>query len=533
MRYYLIILVLVLYSSGSIAQISSENSVYQFETKVGSRIAYLWIPPSCKYVRGIIFAAENALERNWMESPLIRKTATDENLAMVWLADGKDSKVTYEIRPEAAELLDTMFHDLAEVSGYREIEFAPLIITGHSWNGRMAWNYPAQRPDRVIAAVAIRTYPMPDTLLFQDIPFLYIVGQTTELPQYNDGRPGDRDFFWPIVRQTSLALRAKNEHNLIGVVVNPGGCHMDWTDGQSVFLSLFIHKACQYRLPTDKPLDGKVKLKRIDIYKGWLTDSGCLEPDHFRAAKYKHYKGDTRKAFWFFDQQFAKAAIAFNGDRRPHLKQMTTLVQFGDTLIVKHNGYAQLSWGSQDSSNTFILHGGFLSKYPAGLTDSGRLLGHAIGPVRLYHVMGPALQLNDTTFRLQFDRQAIRNVMIMADQPGDGLFGRATQGGILTIPSKLKEGMDQEIEFPEINDQPLGTLSLRLEATASSGLPVQYYVKSGPAIIKGNQLFFTQVPEKSRYPVKVIVVACQYGRITSPLISSALPVSRVFYITDN
>jgi hypothetical protein len=521
---------LLLLSCNSQAQKSPYDAVYQYEVPVGTRTAYLWIPPECRYVRGIIFAAENALERNWMESPIVRRAAVKDNLAMVWLADGEKSVITYEMNEEAAALMDTMFGNLAIVSGYSEIENAPLIVTGHSWNGRMAWNYPAQRPGRVIAAVPIRTYPMPDTLRFKGIPLLYIVGQTSELPEYNNGRPGDRDFFWPVVRKTAAALRNKNEDNLIGAAFNHGGCHMDWTDEQSQFLSLFIHKACKYRLINDKPTNGKVILKSIRPEDGWLTDTGGLAPDHFKPAPYFQYKGNPDHAYWFFDGEMAKAAIAFNGYRHPKEKQMLTFIQHGDSLPVERDGYVHLQWSSERDGVTFHVSGGFLKQVPGGLIDSGKVLYHANGKIKLYQVMGPAVQLNDTTFKIQFDRQQPRNVMIMADEPGNDTFRRAVQPAILAVQYPLTQAGAQHIDFPVIKDQPLDIKQIPLHATASSGLPVQYYIRSGPAIIDGNRITLTKIPIRSKYPVKITVVACQLGSTIEPLFQSAQPVIRNFYI---
>ena len=114
------------------------EAIYQYSVPVGGRHAFLWVPPQCRRVRGLIFAAENALELNWMEDPIIRRTAAEEGLGMIWLADGKPTNITFEMKPDAVASLDTMFHDLAVESGFSEIEHAPLIFTGHSWNGRMA-----------------------------------------------------------------------------------------------------------------------------------------------------------------------------------------------------------------------------------------------------------------------------------------------------------------------------------------------------------------------------------------------------------
>jgi CubicO group peptidase (beta-lactamase class C family) len=508
------------------------DDVYQYSVPVGNRTAFLWIPPQCRHIRGVIIAMENALELNWMEDPVIRETAAKEGLGMIWLADGKPTDINFEMKPAALSALDKMFHDLAVESGYAEIEKAPLIVTGHSWNGRMAWNYPNARPERVIAAVPIRTYPMPDSLKFSGIPLCYIVGQTTELPEYGDGRPGDRDFFWPIVRQTAVALRTKNEDNLIGVVTYPGGCHMDWNEEQSHFLAMFIHKACEYRLPANYSKDRRAVLREIPHSSGWLTDTGGMDADTFAPAPYKKYRGDPKKAYWFFDEEMARAAVAFNGDRKKRALQMVSFVQRGDTLPVALDGYVKLKCLPEDDGLTYKVTGGFLKEKPAGLAGAGLQLGHADGFFTLRVVMGPARQVSPDQFRLQFTRQAPRNIMILAEQAGDGCFRRALQPGIITIPCQLTEGAAQSVDFPCISDQVAGVKALALRASSSSGLPVNYYVVAGPAIIDGDTLRLTEIPIRSRYPVKVTIVAYQWGRMTAPKIQSAIPVTRDFYLTD-
>jgi hypothetical protein len=73
--------------------------------------------------------------------------------------------------------------------------------------------------------------------------------------------------------------------------------------------------------------------------------------------------------------------------------------------------------------------------------------------------------------------------------------------------------------------------SITLAASSSAGIPVYYYVKEGPAEIKTNKLEFTKIPIRSKYPVKVIVVAWQYGRIAGDKIKSAEPIKQSFYIS--
>jgi hypothetical protein len=514
--------------SGFTQPAASLASVYQFQAPVEGRIAFLWVPPHCKYVRGIVFAMENALERNWMEDPIVRTAAAEEDLAMVWLADGKPTSITWEMKPDAIRSLDLMFRDLAAVSGYHEIENAPLVMTGHSWNGRAAWTYTNAHPDRVIMSIPIRTYPLPDSLQFPGVPMCYILGQTTELPQFNDGRPGDRDFFWPIVRRTALALRAKDERNLIGVVTYPGGCHMDWSDDQSRFLALLLHKACKYRLPEQHPADGRVKLRTLQPSMGWLTDTGGMAPDHFAPANYSTYMGDPQKAYWFLDKDVALAAIALSGDRKPRQKQMITFVQGNDTLEVRKNGYVNLQL--QLINDEFHLKGGYLRSIPEGLVDAGQALGHAEGGFSFRAVMGPCIQQGPGLFTVRFDRQKPRNIMIMATQQGDATYRRALQPALITIPPELTEGKEQSINFPQIDDQPSTIKNIPLKATASSGLPVHYYVVSGPAVVDGDQLLLTNLPPKTITPVKVSVVAYQWGSMTEPKMQSAPMITRTFNI---
>ena len=423
-----------------------------------------------------------------------------------------------------------MFAVLAIESGYAEIENAPLIVMGHSWNGRVAWTYPNANPNRVIASIPIRTYPMPDTLAFSGIPLCYIVGETTELPRYNDGRPGDRDFYWPIVRQTATALRTNNENNLIGVVTDPGGNHTDWNDHQSKFVALFIRKACDHRLTDHKPVNGKVTLKPIAKESGWLTDTGGMEPDRFGPAPYNEYKGVAKNAYWFFDEEMARAAVRFCGDRKKREKQMPTFAQDGKILPVTKSGYVEIPFKPENDGISFSLDGGFLDEIPESLIDAGTKLNHAPTNFSFSVNSGSAYQTGKNTFRLQFDRQAFRTPLIQVIQEGNEQFRRALQPGKLNIKAKNTEGKSQKITFPEIGDKKYGVKQLKLEANSDAGMQVRYYVKAGPAVVKGDKLVFTALPPRTKFPVKVTVVACQYGRSTDPKIKTADPVEQGFSI---
>lgn len=82
----------------------------------------------------------------------------------------------------------------------------------------------------------------------------------------------------------------------------------------------------------------------------------------------------------------------------------------------------------------------------------------------------------------------------------------------------------------KIEDQHSAEKPLALQATSNSGLSVEYYVVAGAAIIEGNSITFTKVPIKSKYPVKITVVAYQWGRTIEPLYQSAEPITQEFFI---
>jgi hypothetical protein len=518
---------------GGKCDMEAEAHVYQYSVPtINEGDAYLWIPPSCKYVRGIILACRNMLEQNWVESPIVRKAAADENLAILYLYKKSDDILTWEMKEPSIKLLEQITSDLARESGYQEIAWAPFILTGHSWMGRIPWTYTSHNPGRVAMSIPIRTYPLPDTLNYSNIPMCYIVGQTTELPQYNDGRPGDRDFYWPVVRETAIALRAKNENNLIGVVTYPGGLHTDWNDNQSEFLALVIRKTSQYRIPKGPQKKGKVKLIPVKKEQGWLTDCGGMEPDKFEPAPYKQYKGDPRNAYWFFDEEQARATVKFNGDRKVRKMQMPTFVENGKVVPVGRDGYVKLALNPEEDGRTFSVQGSFLNEVPEGLVDAGKLIGHAKSGEFSYRAsVLNGVQIGPDKFRIATTRYGSGTAMINVYHPGDDEYRCAIQPSKVMIPMKNTNGISQKINFPKMNDITEDVRTIQLQATVDSPQKPEYYVKAGPAIIVCDSILkITSIPPKSKFPVKITVVACQWGRTIDPLYQTAREVKQTFYI---
>jgi len=98
------------------------------------------------------------------------------------------------------------------------------------------------------------------------------------------------------------------------------------------------------------------------------------------------------------------------------------------------------------------------------------------------------------------------------------------------IPLRQEAGAPQRLTFPAIPDQRRGATPIRLGATSDAGTTVGYYVREGPAVVVGDTLTFTTIPRRARLPLRVTVVAWQYGRTSEPRVQSAAPVERSFLI---
>ena len=119
----------------------------------------------------------------------------------------------------------------------------------------------------------------------------------------------------------------------------------------------------------------------------------------------------------------------------------------------------------------------------------------------------------------------------MAWQPGNDEYRRADRPGHPWVYVLNKNGRPQMVDFPRIENQKFGTKSLTLKASASSGRPVQFFVVSGPVELKDDDtLEFQPIPARSKFPVRVIIGAYQWGQTVEPKLQSAGPVFQEFSI---
>jgi hypothetical protein len=150
-------------------------------------------------------------------------------------------------------------------------------------------------------------------------------------------------------------------------------------------------------------------------------------------------------------------------------------------------------------------------------------VGHAAGPIQFRNYAGAFEQIGPDTFRVAMDGRASLRCEILAFHPGDKTYRWAEQQSRVNIPKELRTGKPQTITFAPPTTAERKQFPLDLKAGSSADLPVRFYVESGPAEVKGNQLVLAEIPRKAS-SFKVVVVAYQYGSAIEPLVQTADPV---------
>ena len=163
-------------------------------------------------------------------------------------------------------------------------------------------------------------------------------------------------------------------------------------------------------------------------------------------------------------------------------------------------------------------------------------LGHSDTPILFRVNSGALVQTGSNTFRVCPRAGPIApqgnpwEPTIVAYSLGDKNYCPAEHPAHAYINIINKSGEAQTLDFAKIPDQKVGTKSVKLDAKASSGLPVQFFMVSGPATIEGDTLTFTKIPVRARFPIRVTVSAFQWGRSVDPKVQSAGPVMQEFFI---
>jgi hypothetical protein len=285
------------------------------------------------------------------------------------------------------------------------------------------------------------------------------------------------------------------------------------------------------------------------VKTGWLADKWRFnEKPTAVPAPVAEYQGDPKQAFWFFDGELARAVDQYEATYRGLKPQLVGYMQDGQMVPQKETHLqVDLKFEPQADGVTFKLSGAFYEAVPPGSTrlpgwtglPIGSPLGHAANPnvISIDRITGPFAKLSPDTFAVRFQKETLLatnaksyELFFAATHPGDVTYKPAVQQAHLYVPARNTQGAEQHLTFPEIANQTSGTKSVQLNATSDAAVPVSYLVREGPAEVDGEVLRFTQIPPRAKFPVKVTVIAWQYGRSREPKLKSAEPVERVFFL---
>ncbi|MCF0185172.1 MAG: hypothetical protein HUJ98_01630 [Bacteroidaceae bacterium] len=274
-------------------------------------------------------------------------------------------------------------------------------------------------------------------------------------------------------------------------------------------------------------------MEKIDPSCGWLAEQWHpAQTARAKAAPYAKYKGDKHEAFWYFDQEMANLTEARYDDTRGKEPMFINFIQENQLIPYDENLHVRslASFQPDQDGVTFHLKPVFVDSTRTSLAHR-----HQDASIVVKRVCGPVKVIDDSTMRVDFYRMGMNNpkrtwgIVLAAEAPSDCRYKEAVQQIEIKIPFRNTSGERQSILFPSIQDVEHGTKELPLTAVSDQELPVYYYVKEGPATIDGNTLRLTKIPPRSKFPIRVSVVAWQYGIRDS--IQTAEPVERVFYIT--
>lgn len=507
--------------------------------------AYLWIPPDCEYVRGVVVCQQVILEAQVVNDPIIREALAKENLALIHIVPSMFGYEDFDPSLKGTERFQEVLDKLAEVSGYSEISQAPSCWLGHSGGSLWSWNYAWWHPDRCFGVISLHAAPSSNPPTYKGkeknapkpnidyVPILDISGQ------YECPGEVERtiEWHWKWCRGGLLSMRGVNKFSYVSLLVGPGVSHFGWDEAHAKYVGMFIKKAAHYRIPAERPEAGKLpKLINLPKTSGALTDITIMTPPVYPTAAYNRFTGDPTLAMWHLDEELAKANDDFMAESKGKKVQLVSFVEDGKLLP---NSWIQgLKFSPEDDGLTIKVKADFVSEVPPGLGYPGlSRIGHAEGPIK-YRLFGGwsggGEQTGPDIFRIKFDRVSITKgaggLMVMAYHPGDKDYAYCEQPCSINFPGKNTKGKPQKITFVPIPNQKPDAAEIKLEATSDSGLPVEFCVMAGSAEIKDGKLVLTKIPPRAKFPVKVSVVAYQWGRSIEPLVQTADYVEQSFLI---
>lgn len=539
---------------------SSENHVYQYQVTQTNKItksdipegpetnkstytwanecnAYLWVPPKIKKLNGVVIMGNNVPEQGIAGNEKFRKFCTEYDLAIMFanrsfymnFVIGAKNISQAEKDRFHVEYVQRLLNELSDKSGFGELKNIPWIVIGESGHLLVVNMLTNGAPEKIIAGVWLKDAQFQAAKA--GIPMLLASGSGAEWG-FNKT---DINLHWKN-KATSDANGTITTRKRINdwpgsLLIEAGSAHFSVTDAMLEAVIKYLRGACDSRLSKD----GSNKLHPVNFDSGFVARlPGPNVKNPMEPKPYTEAVGEEKNLPWYFDRETAQAAYDLanvNWNAKSQIAAFTD--KNGNVLPYNFNGVAKFVPEVEDDGISFTLYAKLLDEVPADCINAGASLEKMSTPPKIQWLCGSAIPLGDNKFQFSMDRSVVNandpGFIFKLVHEGDKDFRLCIVPAYINIPV-IREGKEQKITFPKIDNQKLGTKEVHLKATSDSNLRVRYFVKYGPAIIQDDKLIFTDVPENSKFPLEVSVVAWQWGSNVEPKIKTARQVEQKFHI---
>lgn len=543
---------------------SPVNQVFQFTTSgscsawadgsTTKATAYLWIPETCKKLRGLLILCANVPEHMLVDHPSIRAVCEANNLGIFWgtpsfmnfrkdTAKGTDNAKDYKT---TVAFLQQLLDSLGQTSGYDEVATVPWLPMGESGHLLMVDALVEEMPQRCIAGIWMKNNHLPPKN--REVPALVAYGSAQEWSQDKLDKDNlDIRTKWNHIGTAYdgiLSTRKAYPNWPLTYLIDGTSGHFDCSEKLVQYFARYIDLVSKARLSDD----GSATLKPIAVEKGFLADLPVPGHENKPVTEFSKAAADARGLPWFFDKAAAEEAQAI---ARINWKAETQLTAFadakGEIFAFTLNGITSIPINkmpnplpgglptpvleTEEDGVTFTLKGVLLDQIPVNFAGAGEKLAKAPGTPTIEWLCGCVEALGNNKFRMAIDRTWPSPIYVAVRHTGTDSIRAIVQPGQITR-DKHDEGTPQKITFEKIPDVRAGTQSVPLVAKTDAGMPVSFFVVAGPAVVKDGKLDFTKIPPRTIFPVEVTVGAWQWGRGTEPKVKTAEIVRQTFKITQ-
>jgi hypothetical protein len=526
---------------------SPENQVFQWahtgtsapwpDGSTRTATLYLWVPENCARVRGLVILATNVPEHMLVGHEAIRRACRENDLALVWGVPtfwrfGKVAPAPGEAPIEVknlpgsdvrqVEFLEQLLSGLAAKSGYAEIARAPWLPIGESGHLLMVVGLVNERPSRCIAAICVKN---PQTPKDPTVPMLWTLGTGQE---WGQSKVDIRDHWKNTGNYPKWVADRAKANAPLSVIIEPGTGHFYCSDAMAEHFGRYIAAAARARLPEK---DGE-PLKPVPLAAGVLANLPIpgIADNELDVLPAATAPADARDRAWFFNEKLARDAQRLSRTKWDAAPQFVGFTA-GQGAKLELFALNSVTKATITTDGEFEIGAELLERIPAGFIGAGELLARGPGEAIVEWICGPVAPVAPGKFRIALDRtwKTGGACYLIARHEGDDTVRRTVQPLHVTLVEN-KEGAANKITFDRITDQTNGATGVALRAQASSGLPVQFFVVSGPAVVRNDRLEFTAVPPGAKWPVEIVVAAWQWGRPTDPKVRTAEIVRQSFFL---